>query len=101
MPAPGALDTRAKVLLILFLCLLVGLSAHRLLFAPPIGPYVAFSGATMGTTFDVKVASADLGRTIPGGEGREDGFEVLGRARIAEERGCSIAADSLLSGSTR
>jgi thiamine biosynthesis lipoprotein len=61
MPAPGALDTRAKVLLILFLCVLVGLSVHRLLFAPPVGPYVSFSGTTMGTTFDVKVASEQLG----------------------------------------
>jgi hypothetical protein len=36
------------------------------------------------------VQTADLGRTVP------DGFEVLGREPGAEERGCSIAADELL-----
>jgi hypothetical protein len=36
--------------------------------------------------------TADLGRLVPGAP---DGFEVLGRASDAEERGCSIAADDL------
>lgn len=36
------------------------------------------------------VQTADLGRELPGG------FEVLGRAPGAEERGCSIAADEML-----
>jgi hypothetical protein len=36
--------------------------------------------------------TADLGRVLPGG-----GFELLGRARGAEARGCSIAMDELLS----
>jgi hypothetical protein len=38
------------------------------------------------------VATADLGRRSPDGEG----FEVAGRAEGAEARGCSIAADSML-----
>lgn len=38
------------------------------------------------------VQTADLGRELPGG------FEVLGRSAGAEERGCSIAADEMLSG---
>jgi hypothetical protein len=36
--------------------------------------------------------TADLGRTTPGGD-----FELYGRARGAEARGCSIAMDELLS----
>lgn len=36
------------------------------------------------------VATADLGRRVG------DGFEVLGRVRGAETRGCSIAADTML-----
>lgn len=40
--------------------LLVALSVHRLQCAQVTGPYVAFSGRTMGTTWDVKVARADL-----------------------------------------
>jgi hypothetical protein len=35
--------------------------------------------------------TADLGRVLPGG------FELLGRARGAAARGCSIAMDELLS----
>ena len=38
------------------------------------------------------VATADLGRRTPDGEG----FEIVGRAPDAEERGCSIAADAML-----
>ena len=38
------------------------------------------------------VATADLGRRTPDGEG----FEIAGRAPDAEERGCSIAADTML-----
>ncbi len=60
MPGPGALDGRAKVLLIGLLILLIVFSAHRYLFAPTAGPYAVFSGATMGTTWNVKVASANL-----------------------------------------
>lgn len=40
------------------------------------------------------VQTADLGRWISGGTG---GFEVLGRRSGEEERGCSIAADEMLS----
>jgi thiamine biosynthesis lipoprotein len=59
MPGPGALTPRAKVFLVIGLLVLVGLSVHRLLLAPPAGLYTAFGGATMGTTWSVKVA-ADL-----------------------------------------
>jgi hypothetical protein len=41
------------------------------------------------------VQTADLGRRVG------DGFEVLGRAPGAEERGCSIAADTMLAGGER
>ena len=39
------------------------------------------------------IQTADLGRQI---EGHPLGFEVLGRQKGAEERGCSIAADEML-----
>ncbi|MDJ0788009.1 MAG: acyl-protein synthetase, partial [Myxococcota bacterium] len=38
------------------------------------------------------IQTADLGRAVA------DGFEVLGRAEGAEERGCSIALDEMLGG---
>ena len=60
MPSPLALDTRAKALLVVGLIVLVGLTVHRLWLAGPAGPYVAFSGATMGTTWEVKLASPML-----------------------------------------
>jgi hypothetical protein len=41
------------------------------------------------------VLTADLGRAVAGG------FEVLGRAPGAEERGCSIALDAMLEGAAR
>ena len=40
------------------------------------------------------VQTADLGRVVPG---QPEGFEVLGRLSGAEARGCSIAADDMLS----
>ena len=40
------------------------------------------------------IQTADLGRMIPAPSG--EGFDVLGRAEGAEQRGCSIAADSIL-----
>jgi FAD:protein FMN transferase len=61
MPPPGALDNRARRLLIIGMLVLVGVSVYRLYYAPPPGPYVGFSGATMGTTWNVKVAGDDLG----------------------------------------
>ncbi len=60
MPAPGALDARARVLLIVLLLALIAVSTHRYIFAPTPGPYAVFSGATMGTTWTVKVASEHL-----------------------------------------
>lgn len=39
---------------------LVALSVHRLWLADPTGPYVSFGGETMGTTWQVKLASRDL-----------------------------------------
>ena len=60
MPSPLALNTRAKVLLGVGLVGLVGLSVHRLWFAGPPGPYVAIAGETMGTTWEVKLASPGI-----------------------------------------
>lgn len=40
------------------------------------------------------IQTADLGRMIPASAG--EGFDVIGRAEGAEQRGCSIAADSIL-----
>ena len=40
------------------------------------------------------IQTADLGRMIPAAAG--EGFDVLGRAEGAEQRGCSIAADLML-----
>jgi hypothetical protein len=57
-----------------------------------VGTIVVFDLANTGAVFAVQ--TADLGRAV------SDGFEVLGREAGAEERGCSIAADELLAGST-
>lgn len=43
------------------------------------------------------IETADLGRLVLDSSGTPIGFEVLGRAPGAEERGCSIAADVMLS----
>jgi thiamine biosynthesis lipoprotein len=61
MPPPGALDRRTLTLLIAGVVVLAGFSFYRLVLAPPPGPYVAFSGSTMGTTWNVKVAGDNLG----------------------------------------
>ncbi len=61
MPTPFALTSRTQILLGVGLVLLAGLSVHRLWFAGPAGPYVAFGGETMGTTWEVKLASEELG----------------------------------------
>jgi thiamine biosynthesis lipoprotein len=63
--APGpprrTLDTRARIALPLCAALLLGLAIHRLIVAEPAErPYTEFSGSTMGTTYSVKVATADL-----------------------------------------
>lgn len=42
------------------------------------------------------IQTADLGRAVLDDEGREIGFDVLGRAAEAEARGCSIAVDVML-----
>jgi hypothetical protein len=44
----------------------------------------------------VAVLTQDQVRRIPASPGREDGFELLGRAPGAPARGCSIAIDELL-----
>ena len=54
------------------------------------GAVVVFDLANSGSILAIQ--TADLGYPV------EDGFEVLGREAGAEERGCSIAADELLSG---
>ncbi|HIL00771.1 MAG TPA: FAD:protein FMN transferase [Myxococcales bacterium] len=61
MPPPGALNRRTQSLLIAGVALLLCFSVYRLYFASPPGPYVAFSGNTMGTTWNVKVAGDGLG----------------------------------------
>jgi hypothetical protein len=43
------------------------------------------------------IQTADLGRAVLDGEGAPIGFEILGRHPGAEARGCSIAADEMLS----
>lgn len=43
------------------------------------------------------IQTADLGRQVLGPDGRPLGFEILGRQAGAEARGCSIAADEMLS----
>jgi hypothetical protein len=53
-----------------------------------VGQLEIFDLANTGSVFAVQ--TADLGRRVA------DGFEVLGRATGAEERGCSLAADLLL-----
>jgi hypothetical protein len=53
-----------------------------------VGCLVIFDLANTGSVFAVQ--TADLGRAV------EDGFEVIGREPGAEERGCSIAADTML-----
>ena len=60
MPPPGALNRRTQALLLVGVILLGGFSVHRLYFAQPPGPYVVFSGTTMGTRWNVKVAGDDL-----------------------------------------
>ena len=57
-----------------------------------VGPIAIFDLANTGSVF--AVLTADLGRQTG------DGFEVIGRDSGAEERGCSIAADELMTGST-
>lgn len=60
-PPRRTLDTRARIALPLCAALLLGLTIHRLIVAEPaIPPYTEFSGSTMGTTYSVKVATADL-----------------------------------------
>lgn len=54
-----------------------------------VGVIRIFDLANIGSILAIQ--TADLGMT------REDGFEVLGRAHGAEARGCSIAADEMLS----
>jgi hypothetical protein len=56
-----------------------------------VGMLAIFDLANTGSVLAVQ--TADLGRRSG------DGFEVLGRAPGAEERGCSIAADAMLGGS--
>ena len=56
------------------------------------GSIVVLDLANTGSVAAIR--TADLGRRIA------DGFEVLGREPLAEERGCSIAADELLGGAS-
>jgi thiamine biosynthesis lipoprotein len=54
------LTPRVVLVLVTLAVLLAALTVHRLQCAGVPGPYVAFSGRTMGTTYEVKVARADL-----------------------------------------
>jgi len=72
------------------------------LLDPETGEEAAPGAAGMLTIVDLAntgsvlaVQTADLGRRLG------DGFEVLGRAAGAEERGCSIAADAMLGAGAR
>jgi thiamine biosynthesis lipoprotein len=62
VPAPQALTPRAKLLLPLLLLALIGVSVHRLVCASPPAAVQEFAGATMGTTYSVKLASPRLPR---------------------------------------
>jgi len=55
-----------------------------------VGAVLVYDLANTGSVMALR--TADLARRV------EDGFEVLGREPGAEERGCAIAADELLSG---
>jgi hypothetical protein len=44
------------------------------------------------------VQSEDVGRPVSSGAAR--GFEIVGRARGAEPRGCSLSAEEFAAGST-
>ncbi|HKX45999.1 MAG TPA: FAD:protein FMN transferase [Planctomycetota bacterium] len=85
MPSPLALTTRAKWLLVAGLVVLTGLSVHRLLLVRPPEPYVAFGGDTMGTTFEVKLATREL---------PEDDFR---RAKAACEQAIDEVVDAMSS----
>lgn len=56
----GGLSGRARLALPLCILALAALSVHRLYCAAPETPYYEFSGATMGTTYSVKLAEQDL-----------------------------------------
>ncbi len=88
MPPPGALNRRTQALLLVGVVLLAGFSVYRLYFAQPPGPYTVYSGATMGTTWNVKVAGDDLGpnamRAI-GAAIEETLDDVVGRMSTWEE----------------
>jgi len=60
--------------------------------AGEVGSLAIFDLANTGSVLAVQ--TADLGRGV------SDGFGVLGREPGAEERGCSLAADALLAGSS-
>lgn len=51
---------RVVLVLATLAALLAALSVHRLQCGGVVGPYVAFSGRSMGTTYEVKVARHDL-----------------------------------------
>ena len=55
-----------------------------------VGVLIHYDAVNTGSVLAVQTSDA--------GVWRDDGFEVLGREAGAEERGCSIAADELLSG---
>lgn len=63
--------------------------------AAEVGGVVIHDLANTGSIAAIR--TADLGRHVLDAEGRSIGFEILGRDPDAENRGCSIAADEMLS----
>jgi acyl-CoA synthetase (AMP-forming)/AMP-acid ligase II len=57
------------------------------------GTIVVYDLANTGSV--IAIQTADVGRRV------KDGFEVIGREPGAEERGCSIATDEILTGAQR
>ena len=67
--------------------------------APPGTPGMVVIHDLANTGSIAAIQTADLGRAILDETGAPMGFEILGRQPGAEARGCSIAADEMLSGS--
>jgi len=57
MRPSASLDRRTRLLLLLLLLSLTGLTVYRLILAPTPTPYVELSGPTMGTSYLVKIAA--------------------------------------------
>ncbi|MDE0886564.1 MAG: AMP-binding protein [Myxococcota bacterium] len=65
--------------------------------SPPGEPGMVIIHDLANTGSIAALQTADLGRAVMGSDGSDPGFEILGRQAGAEARGCSIAADEMLS----